>query len=267
MSLDDVPVTCADSCSFCSHHNAATDEQRSEWLLIRDILHALLAPIVELFDKSTSVAERATRGSNMEDLEHAYTNNARMAFVWLQCFIEREKRWCLTLGCPACNVEHTLDSEFSIRLLYTACLLSELECPIDVTGPTLPSLKFFLRYLHRALDRDVLYGPGYFRSVHDKAVQLHDGIEDLIQQTSSLDAVLSAPSSPDEVFDSSDRLQVSSFLASMRDVPKTRVKRSRLAKRQAALEREEAMWLQDLLDRAKVQPQDRTHLQGVPVSS
>jgi len=103
---------------FCNAHNDPA--QIPHHILHRDILHALLVPVIELYDKAESTAYHFTRSSNPADHEYAYTSSARAAFLWLQCFLDRERDWSYTRGCPGCVVSHTLDSEFTIRLLYAA---------------------------------------------------------------------------------------------------------------------------------------------------
>src|SRR5438105_3343953 len=99
---------------LCSSHTTDSSLPNELQLLTRDILHALLVPVVELFDKTTSLALTATHASKIEQLEYCFTGAARTAFVWLQCFLSsaKERDWCYTKGCPACVVQHSLDSEF-----------------------------------------------------------------------------------------------------------------------------------------------------------
>ncbi|KAF2766834.1 hypothetical protein EJ03DRAFT_250065, partial [Teratosphaeria nubilosa] len=69
---------------LCDQHQTG---DLARWLLVRDILHALLVPIVELFEKACSVASYATHAQRLEDLEYAFTGQARDSFVFLQCFL------------------------------------------------------------------------------------------------------------------------------------------------------------------------------------
>ncbi|EMD00464.1 hypothetical protein BAUCODRAFT_28822 [Baudoinia panamericana UAMH 10762] len=238
---------------LCESHTPAESEDPDEWLIIRDVLHALLVPIVELFDKACSVAAQVTRASKLEDLEYAFTEQARSAFVWLQCFLssEREREWCYTRGCPACVVDHSLDSEFTVRLLYAACLLSDVHYPFTLDGPTLPSFIFFLESLERALEQDPLYNDDFYELMQPKAVATRNGIEDLIRQCMDLDRVSSQPSSP-LTSDSESEAVLSPLLAAMgdsSDTPRLKVKRSKMARRLMRLKKEEEQWKNEMLRR------------------
>lgn len=87
-------------CDFCPTHEAATFEDRQAWVVIRDILHALLAPIVALEEHATRVAQLFTKSYRPADWEYAYHGKARNAFVWLQSFLMDDMNWCLSVGCP-----------------------------------------------------------------------------------------------------------------------------------------------------------------------
>lgn len=237
--------------SLCDRHAPAHIEDRDRWLIVRDVLHALLVPIVELFDKACGVAATATHATKLEDLEYAFTGHSRSAFVWLQCFLssEKERDWCYTRGCPACVVDHSLNSEFSIRLLYAACLLSDVHYPFTIEGPTLPSFTFFLDSLERAIEEDELYGDGFFEMMQPKAVATRDGVEDLIHQCLELDILLSQPSSPDPSSPESS-VPTSPVVGPLGGGPGMRIKRSKMAKRQMKLKKEEEQWMEDMLNKA-----------------
>lgn len=179
--------------SLCDHHSSITAEDEPHLLLIRDVLHALLVPIVELFDKATWIAGLAEQAKQIEDSDHAYHGDGRCTFLWLQCFLARQREWCHTHGCPACVVEHALDSEFTIRLLYAACLLSDVHYPFTLEGPKLPSFMFFVECMRIATETD---SPGFFETVEPSAVQLRNGVEELIHQSLSLESSLSRPATP-----------------------------------------------------------------------
>ncbi|KAK5009844.1 hypothetical protein LTR28_013119, partial [Elasticomyces elasticus] len=85
---------------YCDAHRASGITHGETWTLNRDVLHALLVPIVELFNKANSLAECGTCSYRPEDREFAYTGEARGAFLWLQCFLADEADWCVTKGCP-----------------------------------------------------------------------------------------------------------------------------------------------------------------------
>lgn len=93
-------TTAVTSSSFCTFHSECDDQVRETWLLHRDLLHALLMPVVELFKRASALAQTALRNPVHEDLETAFGGEARMAFLWLQCFLTEEENWCRTRGCP-----------------------------------------------------------------------------------------------------------------------------------------------------------------------
>lgn len=225
---------------ICNAHMNLSRSALQSWTLSRDILHALLVPIVELFNEAVTAAEQSTSASRTEDLEYAFHGSARFAFVWLQSFLDRERKWCLTHGCPACVVEHALDSEFSIQLLFAASLLSDLDCSSAHTTPSLPSFGFFAESLKAALVDDDLWSGDYIERVMVKARQLKEGIEMLIEQNAALHTLLSMSDS------SEDEPDIPAFskaaLAARSDLPRTRVRRGRIAQRQLAVEVEEACW-------------------------
>jgi len=86
--------------SFCNKHACADATERLVWVLQRDILHAMTMPIVQLFNRASTLAYSALYTSKPEDLELAFSGDARSAFLWLQCFIGEEEIWCHTRGCP-----------------------------------------------------------------------------------------------------------------------------------------------------------------------
>nr|POE46242.1 hypothetical protein CFP56_73204 [Quercus suber] len=186
-----------ENASLCETHITTHHADLPGLLFVRDILHALLVPILELFDKACSVAAQYTHAIRPEDLESAFAGQARAAFVWLQCFLSshQERDWCYTRGCPACIVEHSLSSALSIQLLHAACLLSDVHYPFTFEGPTLPSFMFFLDSLKRTLEQDELSALPIYEQTKFKAVVMRDGIEDLIHQTLELDGVINQLSS------------------------------------------------------------------------
>lgn len=226
--------------------------------------------MVELFDKACGVASIATHATKLEDLEYAFTGSARSAFVWLQCFLssEKERDWCYTRGCPACCVEHSLDSEFTIRLLHAACLLSDVHYPFTIEGPTLPSFMFFLESLERAIEGDELYGQDFFELIQPKAVATRDGVEDLVHQCLELDVLLSQPTSPNPATPDSSA-PVSPVMGPLGGTPGMKVKRSKLARQQMRLQVEEEQWMEDMLKKCwdQLQPTVEAGLLPVPTQS
>jgi hypothetical protein len=239
-------------CSLCDEHSPAHVEDLARWLIVRDVLHALLVPVVELFDRACTVASHATRATKLEDLEYAFTGQARSAFVWLQCFLssEKERDWCYTKGCPACVAEQSLDSEFSIRLLYAACLLSDVHYPFTLEGPTLPSFMFFLTSLERAVAEDPLYGDDFFELMQPKAENTVSGVEELMRQCLELDLAMSQPPTPSDPSSPDVSVPNSPMLGPLGGTPDgMRVKRSKMARRQMKVKMEEQQWIDEMLRR------------------
>jgi hypothetical protein len=233
--------------SFCTDHASYDQNTQAHWLMIRDIIHALLVPVVELFDKAVRVATQATKATRPEDLEFAYVADARAAFIWLQCFLasEQEQDWCSTRGCPACVANHSFDSEFNVRLLYAACLLSDAHHSDDNEAPSLPNLIFFSNRLRHALAIDELFGNDFFDRLHDKANATLDGVEDLIQQVYRIDGLLSQPTSP--AINGAAGSEACHILMPLGRQPMTKLKRSKMAKRQMKLKAEADYWIEEVL--------------------
>lgn len=246
---------------LCDSHSPAHLEDLERWTIVRDVLHALLVPVVELFDKACGVAAAATNATKLEDLEYAFTGASRGAFVWLQCFLssEKERDWCYTRGCPACVVEHTLNSEFSIRLLYAACLLSDVHYPFTMDGPTLPSFMFFLDSLERAISEDEIFGDDFYEMMQPKAWATRDGVDELIQQCLEIDIALSQPSSPDASNPTSPA-SVSPALGPIGGTPGMKIKRSKMARRQMKLQREEEAWVEEMIKTSCERLRDDVHI-------
>lgn len=57
-------------------------------------------PVVALFRRASALAEAALCTQRSEDLELAFTGEARGAFLCLQCFLTEEEEWCRGIGCP-----------------------------------------------------------------------------------------------------------------------------------------------------------------------
>ncbi|KAF7188613.1 hypothetical protein HII31_10275 [Pseudocercospora fuligena] len=254
---------------LCDKHTPAHLEDLDRWLVTRDVLHALLVPVVELFDKACGVAAAATHATKLEDLKYAFTGQSRGAFVWLQCFLssEKERKWCYTQGCPACVVDHSLDSEFSIRLLYAACLLSDVHYPFTIEGPTLPSFMFFLDSLKRAIGEDELFGDDFFELMQPKAVATRDGVEELIHQCLELDALISQASTPDPASPVTS-LPASPVMGPI-GAPGIKVKRSKMARKQMKLKVEEEQWMESMLQQCweQLQPEQAGGVMPIPTQS
>jgi len=86
--------------SFCTYHSSCDADTRDTWLLHRDLLHAVVMPVVELYRRAEVLASAALCTAKSEDLELAFAGEARGAFLWLQCFVAEDEQWCRTKGCP-----------------------------------------------------------------------------------------------------------------------------------------------------------------------
>ena len=87
-------------CRFCSFHVPRSNEDEEAWLLQRDITHALVLPVIEIYRYASELARAVLGNRNIFDLELVFRGEARGAFSWLQCFIVEEENWCSTRGCP-----------------------------------------------------------------------------------------------------------------------------------------------------------------------
>lgn len=85
---------------FCSFHVPRSKEDEEAWLLQRDITHALVLPVIEIYRYASELARAVLGNRNIFDLELVFRGEARGAFSWLQCFIVEEENWCSTRGCP-----------------------------------------------------------------------------------------------------------------------------------------------------------------------
>jgi hypothetical protein len=252
----------SDCCNdFCKDHETNLVEDRQSWILMRDILHALLAPVVALHDHATKIGQKFTKATKPEDIEYAFRAKGRNAFVWLNSFLADDQDWCLSKDCPACVVQHALDAEFQIRLMISACMLSRAKGPEPGDGPTLPSFDFFLRSLRDALDEDELWGPDYYDYVEPKAEDLNLGMQDLMRQCEKLELAMTPPGTPNDVslpsfsYFSERRMSLMTppktvYPRRQTAVPGITIKRSKLAKVQMKMAQEEQQWIQTFVANA-----------------
>lgn len=230
---------------FCRNHDHDTMavEDRQAWTVMRDILHALLAPIVALQEHATRVARAFTRSDRPEDFEWAYHGKGRNAFIWLQSFLSSDLDWCLSNDCPACIVEQALDAEFPIRMILASCLLSGIQDDTDLGRPMLPSFEFFGRSVRDAMEEDDLWGPEYFDMIEPKAYALKTGMQDLMKQCQSIELVMTPPRTP-EMVEGDDTCGFFGRSPVSAGMP---IQRSKFAKKQAKMAREEEQWLQQVV--------------------
>ncbi|KAF2864319.1 hypothetical protein K470DRAFT_253985 [Piedraia hortae CBS 480.64] len=170
---------------FCEHHQNSLEGAR--WEIARDLLHACLVPLVEVYDLAAVLAARHARPAQRP--EEVFTGAARSAYVWLQTFLshQRNRDWCYTRGCPACVVISVLNTESTLRMLYVACLLSNVHYPFTIEGPTLPSFFFYLERLRSAVMQTPRFDDNLLDMLQIRADQIVTSIEDLMLQALELD--------------------------------------------------------------------------------
>lgn len=232
-------------------------------------------PVLELFNRASALAEAALCTHKSEDLELAFAGEARGAFLCLQCFVDEEEDWCRTRGCPgmfnrhviyylhhtniapACITSATLSTESHLRLTIAASLLSTASVATSTSSQPLPSralppLPHILPALRDALSSDPFWGPSHWPYLLSRATQLSAGIQALIAECVNLEALVSSPIADRPAFLSNNNHLTAPGLqyASAQSADKgAKLKKSKLAKRQLRLEREEI----DLMRRVAMQ--------------
>ncbi|KAF1951515.1 hypothetical protein CC80DRAFT_424259 [Byssothecium circinans] len=240
---------------FCTSHATASSEAQSTWLFHRDILHALVMPVVELFKRASTLAEAALCTKKSEDLELAFSGEARSAFLWLQCFVSEEEDWVRTRGCPACVTIATLSTESHIRLTIAASLLSTLtittpssehppspptSATTTTTNPSLPALPHIIPALREALASDPFWGPDYWPYLFSRASQLSTGIQALITSLVDLESLVASPSPTTAVSGKrSPTAPVTQLHGEKGEEKGLKLRKSKLAKRQLRMKAEE----------------------------
>lgn len=226
---------------FCEHHLPMGREDKEAWLLQRDITHALVLPILEIFRHASDVAKSMLGTHNIFDLELVFRGEARGAFSWLQCFIAEEEDWCRTMGCPACVVSKVLEAEPTIRIILVACKLSEsLRQPHS--NANLPVLHFWLASLRNALNEDPFWGPDFRNHLESRAEILEKGIQNLVKQCLELEELMKREPN------TSNAAAVTPVKVHRYAPTKpTKLRISRLAERQIALAKEEDFWMQQII--------------------
>jgi hypothetical protein len=257
---------------FCGDHAHCDSQAKETWLLHRDILHALIMPVVTLFRRASALAEAALCTRRTEDLELAFAGEARGAFLCLQCILSEEEEWCRGMGCPgtlvdviskkeskadqttACVVTATLSTESHIRLTIAASLLSTASIaspagtPINEEGPNanraLPPLPYILPALRSALDSDPFWSDDadMWPYLLSRATQLSAGIQALIADCINLESLVSSPTErPVHTLQKRGMTYPNMPFSSATQVEEKGVKlrKSKLAKRQLRLKDEE----------------------------
>lgn len=269
---------------FCDQHTHCSDDEKETWLLHRDILHALIMPIVALFNRASSLAAAALCTTKSEDLELAFSGEARGAFLCLQCFITEETDWCRTRGCPACVVTATLSTDSHIRITAAASLLStaNVASPSSEDVPqsqahndrVLPPLPHILPALQQAVTADPFWeGADIWSYIFSRATQLSAGIQALISECIDLESLVSSPAASPQHQQkrgmTTTHPTTSSFsLAGAETNKGAKLRKSKLAKRQLRLKDEEIELMRRVAlqcwAKARVPKQIRGEVLGIP---
>ena len=158
---------------------------------------------------------------------------------------------------PACITSATLSTESHLRLTIAASLLSTASVATSTSSQPLPSralppLPHILPALRDALSSDPFWGPSHWPYLLSRATQLSAGIQALIAECVNLEALVSSPVADRPAFLSNNNHLTAPGLqyASAQSADKgAKLKKSKLAKRQLRLEREEI----DLMRRVAMQ--------------
>ncbi|EDU45230.1 hypothetical protein PtrSN002B_005608 [Pyrenophora tritici-repentis] len=239
----------AGEAAFCATHAQCTPQAKQTWLLHRDILHALIMPVVTLFSRASTLASAALCTQRTSDLELAFSGESRSAFIGLQCFLSEEADWCRTRGCPACVVSATLSTDSHIRLTIAASLLSTASVATPTqeelrhdSDRTLPPLPHILPALQHAVINDPFWeGSDIWGYILSRATQLSAGIQALIAECVNLESLVSSPTTDRPGAKRGLTHPSVPFVASGQTVEEKGVKlrKSKLAKRQLRLRDEE----------------------------
>ncbi|KAF2871481.1 hypothetical protein BDV95DRAFT_636482 [Massariosphaeria phaeospora] len=249
----------SNNADFCAAHTACDAQAQETWLLHRDLLHALVMPVVELFRRAAALAEAALCTRTSADLELAFAGAARGAFLCLQCFLAEEEDWCRTRGCPACVTTAALSTESHIRLTIAASLLStasvsapnssvaasdpsrvaERPAQPSSQGLSLPPLPHILPALREALSADPFWGPDHWPYLFARATQLSAAIQALIAECVNLESLVTSPAGAKPAAKRSVTVPVLLPVLHAAEGRGARLRKSRFAMRQLRLNEEE----------------------------
>ncbi|KAM5437798.1 hypothetical protein MferCBS31731_005302 [Microsporum ferrugineum] len=170
---------------FCpAHELSVTADDKREFELHRDILHAAFMPLKQLLLHATNLASRSLPDHLSSDPERAFHGGARNAFAWLSSIITDEPDWCATNGCPACVVLHIFHSEPLIRIVAVACRVSNWMVLVGLVKPCmqLPNFNFWLGALASAVVEDKFWGCDYWSEIYDRSVYMDLSARELVHQ-------------------------------------------------------------------------------------
>ena len=259
--------------SFCATHTQCSPQAKQTYILHRDILHALIMPVVTLFSRASTLASAALCTQRASDLELAFSGESRSAFIGLQCFITEESDWCRTRGCPACVVTATLSTDSHIRLTIAASLLStaniatptQEEPPKHIEDRTLPPLPHILPALQHAVINDPFWeGSEIWGYILSRATQLSAGIQALIAECVNLESLVSSPTTERPGSKRGLTHPTVPFVVSGQAVQEKGVKlrKSKLAKRQLRLRDEEVELMRRVAMQCWAKAQVPKHVRG-----
>ena len=159
-------------------------------------LHLLLRPIAQLHETCTRLAHAALCQPSPSELELAFRNEARSAFLWLTCFLDdaETQTWMATRGCPNCVVERVLSCDSTVRMVLTAALVAKARAEKMDAAVDVPDLSFFLDVMKHALEGDAFWGPGFYADLLIKAEKLSVGVQAMVAQAAELEILVSSPS-------------------------------------------------------------------------
>lgn len=86
--------------SFCQDHKLVSSEDSDGWVLHRDVIHAMILPVLQIHRQASRLADLLLRPNIAVDLELAFRGEARGTFTWLQCLLADEVDLCCTKSCP-----------------------------------------------------------------------------------------------------------------------------------------------------------------------
>ena len=138
----------------------------------------------------------------------------------------------------ACVVSYVLEAEPTIRLVLVACRLSQ-SLRRHKQGPDLSMFDFWSKSLRNALDNDPFWGPGFWKDIEGRVSMLEKGIQQLVQQCYD----------PGDMISKTDGVSQSPESSRLPYQPTkpTKLRTSRLAKRQIAMTEEEGNWMQKVV--------------------
>ena len=197
--MEDARVTdVLTACRYCSAHCELPEDVQASFALHRDILHALLLPVLQIRSQAalhaaTILAPEKTarppcRRQLTMDFEVAFRGQARSGFTWLQCFVSGERDWVATKGCPACVVLKVLDDEPFIRIVAAATKVSAYlhDMLLQANGAneadSLPDFTFWLDAVREAVSEDEFWGLHFWTDIEARAIDLEAGIKELVSE-------------------------------------------------------------------------------------